>query len=203
MSGALSDALRNLGRPLTAEDTNLIVSDIVSLFERQETDRKNITSLLARMSSAEGRLVSQSVDYTPTFNSGFSMGSGGTQKWTYTMIGSGLVLIEGCIKFGATPHFGGGSFTFTLPKGMSINNARQPGIDSLGSWARCGSVACYDSSAGRATIPGYVVRNAANSYFGCGVVEYDGTDSAITGTQPFTWAQGDELFIFGVLVDVK
>lgn len=147
-------------------------------------------------------------EYTPTFNSGFTVGTGGYayNKWYWRRVG-GDCEIKGSFKLGASGfNMGSGNFTFTLPSGLSLDEGRLngAGLGNNGSnWARVGVVALYDNGGGGNSSSYFVARNilSLNSFVVIGKTN-SGIDFALNSTNPFTWGSDDELYVYAMSVPI-
>lgn len=108
----------------------------------------------------------------------------GTASGQYVRIDR-LVHFRAFVQFGSTSTFGTGALLFTLPVDLSVGSEQatarfvdsNPGVGYLGGWYPLNAtqivLACYGSS---------------GSFI---------TDSAVTSTLPYTWANGDSIELGG------
>lgn len=144
--------------------------------------------VIERTSMTMSTPITDWVQYTPTFNSGFTVGTGGgaTSRWFWRRVGDS-VQIRGNFLLGDTgPSMGTGNFSVTIPSGLSFDS------DKLRSFDRFGNFDTADSGAAREV--GYVVRENLSLTTVFFQQRTDaGSFGSVNSTFPFTWAAGDFL----------
>lgn len=140
----------------------------------------------------QGPVVGEWTSYTPTFNSGFTIGSGGTatQIFKYKREGSDCI-ITGRIELGTSgASMGSGLFKFSLPSGITPNQSL------LGSgYDRVGIAYTFDAGGGGNRELLHVAQDAATSSFFIGGMTNAGVSFNMDATNPFTFAAGDQIFV--------
>jgi hypothetical protein len=157
---------------ITSSETSLLVNDV-------ERFKINSDGLITGTGTSLGAWTA----YTPTLGgTGWALGNGTVASF-YCQIGK-IVHFRSYILFGSTSTFGSTAFTQTLP--VNINAASLPGgSDFVG-------VAVDVSTANRYTIHG--------EYIGSNVLRTRTEASPwgdMVAASPFTWANGDYIFIRG------
>lgn len=130
-------------------------------------------------------------EYTPSFNSGFSSGSGGNQSesWRWKRVGSDMI-IEGGFRLGTTgASMGTGAFEFSIPSGYKIDHSK---LEMLDGYPKVGTVRMGDYSASQGFGEGQVViyNNSLTNFI---IATNNTSFASISATSPFTWTQDDFL----------
>lgn len=134
-----------------------------------------------------GSPVTDWVSYTPTWTN-LSIGNG-TQTFKWRRVGDGIE-ISGHLQWGTTTS-ASGTFYFSLPSGLSVDNTK-----AKANSARVGLAWAFDGGGGTNNREVYrVIQNSTgNTFFMAGRTD-GGTSVSFDATNPFTWANSDELDI--------
>lgn len=132
--------------------------------------------------------------YTPVFNSGFTIGTGAeaTQEIYSRRVGDSRE-IRGIVALGSTGFsMGSGNFSFTLPSGETIDDTKSGDVATFG-FAHYGFATIFDSGTGNTY--SYTVKRAGTAtnrfelFFSAG-----GTPAVgVSATVPFTFGQSDRI----------
>lgn len=153
-----------------------------------------------------GTPISDWQEYTPTFNSGFTVGTGGYSKWYWRRVG-GDCEVRGSFWLGTSGFsMGSGNFTFALPSGLSVDESRLNGNgngNNGSNYARVGVAALYDGGGTAHSSSCFVVRNASslNTFLVIGKTD-SGVNFTVNSASPFTWGANDELYVYAMSVPI-
>ena len=137
-------------------------------------------------------------EYTPTFNSGFSVGTGGnaSSKFWWYRDGQYMVISGGWRLGSSGASIGTGNHSITIPSGYSIDTSK---LTLLDGYPNVGTVRIGDFSAGAERVASILVFNSSsNTLFIGNGANFNG----ITSTTPWTWAQDDFLSIEEIRVPI-
>jgi hypothetical protein len=138
-----------------------------------------------------GTPITDWVQYTPSFNSGFSVGTGGSafNKWYWRRVGDSIQ-IRGGFKFGTSGFsMGSGDFQASLPSGLSFDSSKL-------TWQvdRIGVFDTHDGNQTNMREVGAVYVPGTSNTFRFIQRRVDNTSGAVNANFPFTWAADDELY---------
>jgi hypothetical protein len=137
-----------------------------------------------------GTPITDWTQYTPTFNSGFSVGTGGNpfNKWYWRQVGDS-VQIRGGFRLGTSGFsMGSGAFTVTLPSGLSFDYSKL-----TFNYDRIGVFHSYDNyGAGHREVGVVIAAGGSSNTFFFSLRRDDGTQGDVSATFPFTWGADDE-----------
>jgi len=145
--------------------------------------------------------VTDWVSYTPTFNSGFTVGTGGVEnKWLWRRVGDSIE-ISGIVRLGASgASMGTGIFTFTIPSGMSIDTTKTQST----AYSRFGVASIYDSAGTSVRELYYAVqKDGSLTTLGLQGRRDDGVEGSVSATFPFTFGAADQINVFSVLIPIS
>ena len=145
--------------------------------------------------------VTDWVSYTPTFNSGFTVGTGNVEnKWLWRRAGDSIE-ISGIIRLGTSgASMGTGAFTFTIPSGMSIDTTKTQST----AYSRFGVASIYDSAGTGVRELYYAVQNGGSlTTLGLQGRRDDGAEGSVNATFPFTFGAADQINVFSVLIPIS
>lgn len=146
--------------------------------------------------------VTDWVSYTPTFNSGFTVGTGGAEnKWLWRRVGDSIE-ISGVVRLGTSgASMGTGDFTFTIPSGMSIDTTKTQST----AYSRFGVASIFDSGVANGVRElYYAVQNGGSlTTLSLQGRRDDGVASAVSATFPFTFGAADQINVFCVLIPIS
>jgi hypothetical protein len=139
-----------------------------------------------------GTPITDWVEYTPQFNAGFSVGSGGQafNRWFWRRVG-GDIQIRGSFKFGSSGFsMGSGYFTASLPSGRAFDFTKIPFA-----YDRIGVFDCFDEGGTNQREVGTVIIDGTSNTFHFALRRIsDNTSNRVQSNFPFNWAGGDEFF---------
>lgn len=145
-----------------------------------------------------GAIVTDSKEYTPTFNSGFSVGTGGnaSSSWHYSRVGDKLH-ISGGFRLGATsPSIGTGNFSITIPSGLAIDLDKLEMIDG---YPKVGSYRAGDYSTANIYNNDILIENSSTT-----TLVFTGLNFGLmTTTSPMTWASDDIFSIEELILPIQ
>ena len=134
-----------------------------------------------------GAIITDWQEYTPTFNSGFTVGTGGDveNKFEYRRVGENME-IRFLISLGTSgASMGTGDFEFTLPSGYNMPSAfalRGDDYPTLG-FVRMGDYSAASDQNGQ-----IFAKNGSTNTMLVGI---DGIFNVVSATQPWTWTGQD------------
>jgi hypothetical protein len=139
-----------------------------------------------------GTPITDWVEYTPTFNSGFSVGTGGGvfNKWYWRRVGDSIQ-VRGSFKFGSSGFSMGSSYFFaSLPSGRAFDFTKIPfGFDRIGVFD------CFDEGGTNQREVGTIVIDGTSNTFHFAARRIsDNISNRVQSNFPFTWGAGDEFF---------
>jgi hypothetical protein len=137
-----------------------------------------------------GTPITDWVAYTPTFNSGFTVGTGSNARneWFWRRVGDKME-ISGAFRLGsAGSSMGSGNFTFTLPSGFNADRAKMPQGDGF-AYVGTGRLGDYSANAGygEATVA-FSSTSTTNTFF---IPANNGSFGVVNGTTPYIWTVDD------------
>ena len=143
---------------------------------------------------AQGPVVTDWQDYTPTFNSGFTVGTGGNpgEWWKFRRVGDSIE-IDGGFQLGSTGSMGTGNWSFSLPSGLNVDNSKVQGYNlTAGAYHRIGTAWSFDSTGTSGRSIGEVTRDLVTNNFNVqGRNVTTDTWYQMSATAPFTWGPSD------------
>lgn len=136
-------------------------------------------------------------DYTPAFNSGFTVGTGGYSRFSWRREGQYMILSGGITLGSSGASMGTGAFSFTIPSGNLIDVSKLAIVDG---YPTVGTARLVDISANTERVAPVVINNGSTTtfFFGNG-----STLSGISSTSPWTWAAGDMISIPEIKVPIQ
>ncbi|MEO0271677.1 MAG: hypothetical protein ABIM30_01135 [candidate division WOR-3 bacterium] len=153
-----------------------------------------------------GTPIGNWTEYTPTFNSGFTVGTGGYSKWYWRRVGEDCE-IRGSFRLGTSGFsMGSGNFTFSIPSGLSIDvtkiSGRGYGVNGA-DFARLGNASLFDDNGSGAREIYEVMRNGTslNMFLIHGRTD-TGSSGMVNSTFPFTWGVDDGIHIYNLSVPI-
>lgn len=145
-----------------------------------------ITDAVITGLTLDGEVVSGAYEaYTPTWaasGTAPSIGNGTLGGW-FKRIGN-TIFYRIYLVAGSTTSFGTGTWSWTLPDGLSVEGYAAPGVPM-------GTAVVRDNS----PVTRYPMHAYCNTASTLAVIFYDG--SIVGQTYPWTWANGDSLMIVG------
>jgi hypothetical protein len=138
-----------------------------------------------------GTPITDWVEYTPQFNTGFTVGTGGNaaNKWFWRRVGGSIQIRGGFVLGTSGFSMGSGNFEASLPSGLSFDSSKL-------TWQfdRIGVFDTHDSNQTNMREVGAVYVPGTSNTFRFIQRRVDNTSGVVNANFPFTWAADDELY---------